>query len=491
MIRRVLRSFRFRLLSGSLLLLALLLLTMGLFEYTVMQEYLNRTAAANLQDQIRAVGPQVWDQLAAGSPAAQFALPKLLGPDVSLVLVGKDGTLQPLRPGEDQRHSVPVLTPEQYKSLFMPGSKPDWSGIALDNQGRRETVVLLRFGPPGEAAYLIQASTFLKPTEDILRGSMAVYGLGALVTLLLGGLAFSFLIRRLLFPLSGMIQSLEGIDAGTLQDRLPSQETEELNRLARSFNSLLTRLETAFIREKEARETLRRFVADASHELRTPLTALHGFLEVLLLGAEDNPNQLHSALQSMRMESERLIKLVNELLLLARFDREPTLNKEEASLADLLKTMEPELHLLAGKRSLKVEIHGPSCLSCDKQHLKQVILNLFQNAVHYTDPLTGEIELILHPFASDLSSGKTSACAFGSGSFLVLEVRDNGSGISPQDLPHVFERFYRGEKSRNREQGGTGLGLSIVKSLVEAHGGRIRVESVTGHGTVFRVELPL
>ncbi len=492
---KVLRSFRFKLLSGSLLLLSLLLLAMGLFEYTVMQGYLNRSAATNLKDQIRAISPQVWDQIAAGSPTAQSSLPKLLGPDVALALVNPAGMLQPIRRDEHHPHPIPSLSSEQYQVLFAPGSKPDWSGITLGENGQREMVVLLRLGSPEKAVYLVQASTFLKPTEDILHESLAVYGLGALATLLLGVLTFRFLIRRLLAPLSGMVQSLEKMDAGTLQDRLPPQKTDELNSLAHSFNSLLTRLETAFVREKEAQQALRRFVADASHELRTPLTALHGFLEVLLLGAVENPEQRHSALQSMHMESERLIKLVNDLLLLARFDREPTLIREKASMADLLKTMEPELRLLAGKRSVKLDIHDPGFISCDKRHLKQVILNLFQNAIHYTDPLTGSITLVLAkseaellPSNSDLRLAKSDLPR---APVLLLEVRDNGCGISPEDLPHVFERFFRGEKSRSREQGGTGLGLAIVRSLVEAHHGRVSVHSVLGEGTVFRVELPL
>ncbi|MHB1654346.1 MAG: sensor histidine kinase [Desulfitobacteriaceae bacterium] len=500
---KVLRSFRFKLLSGSLLLLSLLLLAMGLFEYTVMQGYLNRSAATNLKDQVHAIGPQVWDQIAAGSPTAQSSLPKLLGPDVALALVNPAGTLQPINRDERHPHPVPALSPEQYQVLFTPGSKPDWSGIALGEDGRREMVVLLRFGSPGKAAYLVQASIFLKPTEDILHESLAAYGLGALVTLLLGALTFRFLIRRMLSPLSGMVQSLERMDAGTLQERLSPQETDELNSLAHSFNSLLARLETAFIREKEARETLRRFVADASHELRTPLTALHGFLEVLLLGAVENPEQRHSALQSMHMESERLIKLVNDLLLLARFDREPTINREKACLADLLKEIEPELRLLARNRSVELEIHDPGCLSCDMRHIKQVILNLFHNAVHYTDPLTGKIKLVLTRSEAKLllSNAGLLSSYIGQPSnigqlitpapVLVLEIHDNGSGILPEDLPHVFERFYRGEKSRSREQGGTGLGLAIVKSIVEAHSGRVSVESVLGQGAVFRVELPI
>ncbi len=473
---KVLRSFRFKLLSGTLLLLSLLLISMGLFEYTSMQRYLYHSAATHLKDQVHAIGPQVWNQVSEDSTTAQSSLAKLLDHDVTLALVSPDGTLQPINRDERHQRPVPTLTPGQYQVLFTPGSKPDWSGIALGKDGRREMVVLQRFNSPEKAVYLVQASSSLKPAADILHESLTTYGLGALATLLLGAITFRFLIHRMLSPLSKMVQSLEKMDAGTLQNRLAPQETDELNRLAHSFNALLARLETAFNREKEARETLRRFVADASHELRTPLTALHGFLEVLLLGAVENPEQRHFALQSMHLESERLIKLVNDLLFLARFDRQATLTKEKTCLADVLKEMEPELYLLAKERSVKLKIHDPGYLFCARPHLKQVVLNLFQNAVHYTDPLTGKIELSLAKSAGDL---------------LVLEVRDNGCGISAGDLPHVFERFYRGEKSRNRKQGGTGLGLAIVKSIVEAHRGRVSVESVLEQGAVFRVELPI
>jgi two-component system OmpR family sensor kinase len=282
-------------------------------------------------------------------------------------------------------------------------------------------------------------------------------------------------IRRTLVPLSRMVSAVQRTDAGTLNERLPTgQGQEEIDQLANSFNGMLHRLDDSFRAEREAKEQMVRFIADASHELRTPLTSIHGFLEVLLRGAMNKPEQLQSALTSMHGESKRINKLVEDLLLLAKLDRAPQLTFKDTSLDELIREMEPQLRMLAGKREILISLQPQVRGLYDPDKIKQVVLNLFHNAVQHTDPDSGRISLILagHKDTAELS------------------VRDNGSGIPEEHLPHVFDRFYRSESSRTRRSGGAGLGLSISKSLIEAHGGDIRVESTLGEGTTFAFRLP-
>lgn len=195
---------------------------------------------------------------------------------------------------------------------------------------------------------------------------------------------------------------------------------------------------------------------------------------MLLRGAADNKDQLYGALNSMHGESKRINKLVEDLLLLARMDGAPQLRVKNLLLGKVIDEMQPQLLVLAANRKVNFDISYGIRGMYDPDKIKQVILNLFHNAVQHTDADQGTIHIALH--ARD--TGAT------------LTVRDNGSGISADHLPHVFDRFYRSDSSRTRKYGGSGLGLSITKSIVDAHNGNISVESTPGGGTVFKVSLP-
>jgi two-component system OmpR family sensor kinase len=272
-----------------------------------------------------------------------------------------------------------------------------------------------------------------------------------------------------------MVRTVRRIDAGSLNERFPATQGQvEIDQLAHSFNGMLERLEASFEAEREAKEQMRRFIADASHELRTPLTSIHGFLEVLLRGAANNPEQLHRALKSMYGESERINKLVQDLLLLAKLDRSPTIRLEEGALDAVIRDMEPQLRLLAGERRVTFELEPNVNGRFDTDKMKQLVLNLFHNAVQHTDAAGGRIDILLR----------------NSGDAMELVISDNGHGIPSEHLPHLFERFYRVDTSRVRKSGGAGLGLSISLSIVELHGGTIGVRSEEGRGTMFTVQLP-
>ncbi|MDY6825596.1 MAG: HAMP domain-containing sensor histidine kinase [Bacillota bacterium] len=277
-------------------------------------------------------------------------------------------------------------------------------------------------------------------------------------------------------PLFDIVDTAEQIDAGNLAKRFPSRQGQmEIDRLAESFNKMLERLETSFAVERETKEQMRRFIADASHELRTPLTSISGFLEVLRRGAADDPEQLYQALTSMYDESERLKKLVDDLLYLTKLEQKPQIELREGSLDALLFDMEPQLRILAGKRKLHLDVKPNIRFNFDRDRIKQVILNLFHNAIQYTDPKKGFIKITLIKKNSGVQ----------------LTFQDNGPGISKKHLPNIFNRFYRSDSSRTRKNGGSGLGLTIAKSIVELHGGNISVTSRRGEGSTFYVWLPL
>lgn len=207
------------------------------------------------------------------------------------------------------------------------------------------------------------------------------------------------------------------------------------------------------------------------------VTSIRGFAEVLEMGAYANPNQLNQGLSSILSESERMEKLVSNLLTLNHLDQN-RLNAEDVysgfetiNLSALIEEMAPQLKILALNRKIEFKIDPRIEIKGQRNGLKQVVLNLFQNAVQHTSPVEGVISIVLERLEDKVS----------------LSISDNGKGMSPDLIPKIFDRFYRGEGHRSREEGGYGLGLAIVKSLVELHRGEVKVESNMGDGSTFTV----
>ena len=219
------------------------------------------------------------------------------------------------------------------------------------------------------------------------------------------------------------------------------------------------------------------FVANVSHELRTPLTAIKGYVEALREGGLQDPVQAEQFLRVIQRHSERMDKIVSDLLLLSEMESaDRVLQRETVHLPELIRTAVETLRPLAEgkKQNLRVEpMEGLPSLRADSQKIHQVLINLLHNAISYTAE-EGSITVEAMPVPDGVG----------------VSVADNGIGIRPEDLSRIFERFYRVDKGRSRELGGTGLGLSIVKHIVEAHGGQVRVESKPGKGSRFTFFLP-
>ncbi|MEB9894536.1 ATP-binding protein [Bacillus cereus] len=469
-------SLRFQLLSRSLLILAALLMLIGVFQYLVMKQFVYENKAESLKSQIKSFPREAWQLLADRDDGVSGRRAMLFLPaDASLAIIDANGAIQAVAMG-DEMPEPPELSPEEYQAAMIKSRKKEADyRVMNDSEGEEQLIVLQPFEWKGRMLGLIQINTSTKPLKEMLASQLLTFLSLAVLALIGGMIAFLPVLKRTLIPLSNMVHTVGKIDAGNLAERVPSRQGQlEIDRLALSFNGMLERLESSFEAEKEAKEQMRRFVADASHELRTPLTSIHGFLEVLLRGAMNQPEQLRKALNSMYGESERINKLVQDLLLLAKLDRAPVMELSDGDLNRVLQELEPQLRLLAGRRQVTLALAGNAKCMYDPDKMKQVVLNLFHNAVQHTDPEKGEIRISTESVPGGVE----------------LTVRDNGTGIGKMHLPHLFDRFYRSESSRTRKYGGAGLGLSITKSIVEAHGGSIRVSSAEGQGSAFIVTVP-
>jgi heavy metal sensor kinase len=279
-----------------------------------------------------------------------------------------------------------------------------------------------------------------------------------------------FLAARVLAPVGVMADKARQITADSLAQRLPVDNAEdEFGRLATVFNETLSRLQDAF-------ERLRRFTADASHELRTPLTAMRSVGEVALRNRRD-ARAYRDVIGSMLEEVDRLTRLVESLLTLTRADsRKIQVTPESLDLKALAGNVIDQLRVLADEKQQELTLRAPSAIRAvgDAALLRQALMNLIHNAIKYT-PNGGAISVEL-----DAMNSKQAA----------IEVRDTGPGIPAAHRDRIFDRFYRVDASRSREEGGVGLGLAIARWAIEANGGHIELASQGEDGSVFRIVLP-
>jgi heavy metal sensor kinase len=319
--------------------------------------------------------------------------------------------------------------------------------------------------------FQILVATPLRETKSILRDLHILLLWTAPAVLLIAALGGYWISRRALAPVDGITQAARSIGIQNLSRRLTVPATgDELQRLSETWNDMLARLESAVKR-------LSQFTADASHELRTPIALIRTTAE-LTLRRERSAETYRGALSEIVAESERTSRLVEDLLLLARADAGlPALPLESLELTPLVRDICEQGQVLAEARQLQISTDlppEPVFVQANDPALRRLLLLLVDNAVKYT-PAGGRITV---------SVGQSPSGA-------TLAVRDTGIGIPDSALPHVFERFYRADDSRNRDAGGAGLGLSIAKWIAERHHASLEAESVLGQGSTFRVRFPL
>ncbi|MEU7750407.1 HAMP domain-containing sensor histidine kinase [Micromonospora sp. NPDC049171] len=275
-------------------------------------------------------------------------------------------------------------------------------------------------------------------------------------------------------PLDRIAEVAADIGAGHLDRRVrAARPNTEIGRLSAALNAMLVQIQTAFKERQTSEERLRRFVADASHELNTPVATIRGYAELFRHGAGARPADLKVAMRRIESEATRMGQLVNELLVLVKLDEGRPLDREQVDLTHLATEAAADARAIAPGRPLSVRAPGSLVISGDELRLRQLLANLLSNVRRHTPPGTA-------------AEVRVSASDGGA----VIEVADDGPGLTEEDSRRVFERFYRSATSRSRQREGSGIGLAIVAAIAEAHGGTAEVSSVPGEGTTFTVRIP-
>jgi heavy metal sensor kinase len=277
------------------------------------------------------------------------------------------------------------------------------------------------------------------------------------------------LAARALKPFEEITRTAEKITHENLNTQIVTEhKEEEIQRLVQSFNSMVQRLDESF-------QQMRKFNADVAHELRTPLAIIQGETEVALR-SPNVPEEIYSVLSSNLEELDRLTRIVNDMLTLSEAEAgRQVLVKEPVNVRELLEDLVDQMRLLAMDRSIQIDVQGFTDLyvDADKLWIRRAVINLLDNAIKYSKP-GGRIEVSAS--SHDLQ--------------IYLKIKDYGIGISQQDLPHIFDRLYRADPARSRDNGGAGLGLALVKWIIEAHNGTVHVASQPDLGTSFEITLP-
>ncbi len=368
--------------------------------------------------------------------------------------------------GAAVRRAAPHWRPHYWPMSSADASVYDTVATPNNDPIRRISLPITR---GGTVQYILQKESSLRLVQDTLR--LLLLLLAGLAAALVGAawLGSRWLARQALTPVEVLTTTAEQISVPSLKTRVVLDAPyEEFARLASVFNAMLDRLHKVF-------EGQRQFVADAAHEIQTPLTVIKGTIEVALHKSR-SADEYRDALVTNLGQVERLSTLTRSLLTLAQFAGDlPPVKLVPLPLEPLVQELVKELTLLAEDRKIRLTLdtHPVPLVLGDDGRLTQLLINLLDNALAHTQP-EGTVTVRLRPEEAQV----------------VLDVDDTGPGIAPEHLPHLFERFYRGDPARDRESGGAGLGLAIVKEIAEVHGGTVRAASTLGKGSVFTLTLP-
>jgi signal transduction histidine kinase len=434
-----------------------------------------------LADEFVLLAPPVEVFAEASFPAAWMIVPD--SPRFDGALVGR-GPFLPALPSDNvlgvvQRgagawggtFTLHVADMAQAATLAEP-SRP--AEASAPDQQRSAAVVEVPIGDRANPQGYVALSEAPNVGAATLTTTYRAFGIAAACAVVFAMMISLLVSRRITAPLAGLAVATRQMSGGDLSARAAIDSRDEVGLLAAQFNAMAARLQSSFAELAAERDTLRRFVADASHELRTPITALKTFNELLQSYTADDPAAHDEFLSESQLQLDRLESIVHHLLDLSRLDAQLVpLELAPHDGADLLALVARRFRPLAQSHGLRLALQHPEpapTVRCDQAWLEMALSNLVDNAIKFSRP-GRTVELGLSQSAGAIS----------------LWVQDEGSGIAPSDQPHIFERFYRG---RAVHQPGSGLGLAIVQSVVQNHGGQIRLETQDGCGSRFTITLP-
>ena len=340
---------------------------------------------------------------------------------------------------------------------------------------RSNRILSVPIGGEQNPAGYIELRDGLDIGAQALETSMQAFAVAAAGAVILAGIVGLMTARRLTTPLGQLTSAATRMSDGDLSARAPRYGEDEIGQLSNQFNQMAERLEVSFEELSLERDTLRRFISDASHEIRTPITALKNFNELLLGKAGQDPSTRQDFLLESKTQLERLEWITVNLLSLSRLEAGLTpIKKEKLNINELIETAASPFKIQAQSHEIELSLCLPKqilYINGDRNLLELAMSNLLDNALKFT-----------------ASGGRVELGADRTEFHIRLWVRDSGTGISPSDLEHIFERFYRG---RNITVEGSGLGLAMVKSVVSAHGGEVQVTSKPHAGSEFSIKLPI
>ncbi|MGG5252094.1 ATP-binding protein [Neobacillus sp. SM06] len=381
--------------------------------------------------------------------------------DTQVVITAPDGTIL---------ISSNTVIPEISTIMRLRPDKVPYKGLILEDDWQREKYIasvspILMKGKLKGYVYMFQKTGKIKA---LISNLSRHFILATVLSLLFSFLIILFLTRVITRPLIHMSKATRDISKGDFSVSLPKLGNDELGDLGKSIKVLARDLE---VLKNERSE----FLASISHELRTPLTYIKGYADIARR-EHTSPEEREKYLEIIFEEGDKLAELIKELFHLAKMDQNTfSIEKESILLAPYLHSMIEKISPAIKERQMELELHCPEKLTVeiDPVRFEQVILNLLDNARKYSEPNT---KIVVEAKETESET--------------VIAIKDHGKGIPAEDLPRIFDRFYRVDKSRARSLGGSGLGLSIVKQLVEAHGGKISASSSPQSGTTFSIALP-
>ncbi|MFE4369724.1 sensor histidine kinase [Streptomyces sp. NPDC056835] len=460
---RRLTTIRGRILIGILVLLTAGLVGNSIASALTLRDYLHHRAETTLH----ASGARVHQALVSQPQTVDGSqLSALIEPILGITVIGDDGKVA-VQAGDGVPKAINALTADRFDQLVtIDGheSVPDLIALRVPTSG---LTVKTSEGDVASTAVILTVRTDIDQVTvaDFISGQASIVGITLVLTF-----ATALLILKVgLRPLGRMANAADAIASGARDERLPTYgERTETDRLATAVNH-------AFDSQARAESNIRAFAADASHELRTPLATISGWLDLYHQGGLTTPAELDRALERVDGEVGRMRLLVEELSLLARLDAGRPLEAQRVDLRRLALDVVQDAGVVAPDRTIRLHAASPVHVSGDAPRLQQVLNNLIGNAIQHTPAGTAITVTVT------ASEGEA-----------VIRVTDQGPGIAPDDLSHVFDRFWRAEAGRSRARGGSGLGLAIVQAVVHAHHGTVRITSHTraATGTTVTVTLP-